>query len=596
MKDRMSKRILSVGMKILLGVALTTTACIGTLIFTFWQANEKVTSNVNEVLNIRQQDSTNLRETIVAIQDQMLSFTQYLKIDPKNEIRVWLNDNFNFIKVVEFQGRDSWKTLFDRAQRRDLTKHRTVVKEDGINFNVSFGVFGEDGAFTNSIETHVYKLPEGITIGAIRTQLDEISNQASDGNALRKSLTKLGAVIADEALKAELTRTEILNFTDIIEKSEKKLLETKRYYKKFILGVSGVVCFINLLVIFLLTKLVVERPLRSLIIVIDQLGAGMFPEIPWQKRTDQIGVLAGAINNFKKALMEIRFESKRKQKEKGAIDETLETISLTINDIEKKARNLDSMSKDMEMLATTTSSKSTFVEKRANNAAKMSQRAADFTDKLQESVCGIQVEVQRQNVVVDDLSAYTKKSKNVIDDLNRAANDINTIVTIVREISDQTKLLALNATIEAARAGKYGHGFAVVAREVKELSYETEQATSNISEKIMTIEIVCKQMITIIRAIDNQAVCLNEISSAIENALQKQRNDTETIAQLVVSTSQDSQDVSEQIKDVRQDASKAKIISVKVSEDTEIISTQLTSLLDNAKIGLQDIGQLDKAA
>ena len=98
----MRKGILSVGMKILLGVALTTTACIGTLIFTFWQANEKVTSNVNEVLNIRQQDSTNLRETIVAIQDQMLSFTQYLKVDPENEIRAWLNNNFDFIKVIEY--------------------------------------------------------------------------------------------------------------------------------------------------------------------------------------------------------------------------------------------------------------------------------------------------------------------------------------------------------------------------------------------------------------------------------------------------------------------------------------------------------------
>ena len=596
MKGEISKIMLSVGMKTLLGVALTTTACIGTLIFTFWQANEKVSSTVNEVLQIRQQDSTNLREMIVEIQNKMLSFNQYLKVNPEKTIQAWLNDNFKLINVVELQGRDSWKTLFNRVQRRDLSRKRTVVIEDGKYFTVSSGIFDDNGAFINSIKTSVYSLPGEMNIASIKTQLDEISRQASDGDALRNNLIQLSKVIADEALKAEGSRTEILNFTETIEQSEKKLLETKRQNKDFILAVSGVICLLNLLVIYLLTRMIVERPLRSLISAIDLLGAGKFPEIPWQKRTDQIGVLAGAINNFKTALMKIRYENNRKQKERAVIDAALETMSLTINDLEKKARNLDCMSKDMEMLANTTSCKSVFLVNRADNTTEMTQRVADSTDTLRESVHGIQTEIQRQNVVVDHLDLHTKKSKKVIDDLNCAAHDINTIVAIVRTISDQTKLLALNATIEAARAGSYGQGFAVVAREVKELSYETEKATCNINEKIMTIELVCEQMTTIIHEIVNHSVSLNEISIAIENALRKQQHDTETIAQLVLNTSEDSREVSEQIKTVHQDAAKAKSISVKVSDDTEVISKQLTSLLDDAKIRLQDIGQSDNAA
>jgi methyl-accepting chemotaxis protein len=596
MKRKENKRIASVGMKILLGVALTSTVCIGGLVYAFWQANEKVAANVNEVLTIRQQDSAKLRETIVAIQDKMLSFTQYLKVNPENEIKAWLDANFKRLKTVDLQGRESWKALFDRSERRDLTKHRAVVQQDGSTFSVSFGVFDRDGEFANSIEIMVYTLPENIDITAIKKQVNEISNQASEGDALKNNLAKLGAVIADEALQAERTRTEILNFTEIIDKREKELLETKRDNKKFILGISGIACFINLLVILVLTRLIVERPLRSLIGAIDQLGAGQIPEIPWQKRKDQIGVLAGAINNFKDALLKIRFENRRKQKEKRVIDETLAIMSETINALEKKARNLNSMSEDMEVIAGTTSSKSAFVAKRAENSAAMTQKVADATDTLQESVSGIQTEVQRQNVIVVELDRHAKDSRKVIGDLDRAANDINTIVTIVREISDQTKLLALNATIEAARAGEYGRRFAVVAREVKELSYETEKATTNINEKIMTIESVCLHMASIIREIDRQTVSLHEISTAIEKALVKQQNDTETIARLVAGTSRDTWDVSEHIQQVRQDASKAKTISAKVSEDSEIISRQLTGLLSDTTTRLKDMGQLEKAA
>ncbi|MGB3225260.1 MAG: methyl-accepting chemotaxis protein [Desulforhopalus sp.] len=596
MKRCINNKILTVGMKILIGVALTSTICIGGLVYAFWQANEKVESNVNEVLRIRQQDSSHLRETIVDIQNKMLTFNQYLKVNPENEVKAWLEGNFNLIETANLEGSENWRTQFDRTQRRDLAKHKAVVEEDKGTFSVSFGLFQENGEFADKIEKQVYTLPENTVFAAIKRQIDEISSQASDGDALKNNLAQLGAVIADEALKAELIRTEILNFTEIIAKSEKELLETKRQNKRFIVGIGGIVCLVNLLVIFLLTRVIVERPLRTLIASFDQLRAGQLPEIPWLQRTDQIGVLAGAINNFKDALIKIKFENRRKQKEKAVIDETLGFMSVTINELEKKARNLNSMSEEMETIAGTTSSKSAFVSKRAENTATMTQRVADSTAQLRKSVYGIQTEVQRQNVVVIDLDTHTRKSQLIIGDLDRAANDINTIVTIVREISDQTKLLALNATIEAARAGEYGRGFAVVAREVKELSYETENATSKINEKIMTIEKVCEQMVAIINDINKKAILLHDISAAIENALAKQQHDTETIAQLVRNTSQDTRDVSEHIQQVRQAASQTMTISARVSEGAEIISKQLTNLLSDATERLQDAGQLEKAA
>jgi len=53
------------------------------------------------------------------------------------------------------------------------------------------------------------------------------------------------------------------------------------------------------------------------------------------------------------------------------------------------------------------------------------------------------------------------------DALATAAQAMNGIVGLIRNVASQINLLALNATIEAARAGDAGKGFAVVATEVK---------------------------------------------------------------------------------------------------------------------------------
>jgi methyl-accepting chemotaxis protein WspA len=64
--------------------------------------------------------------------------------------------------------------------------------------------------------------------------------------------------------------------------------------------------------------------------------------------------------------------------------------------------------------------------------------------------------------------------------IREKAENINLAVTTITKVADQTNLLSINAAIEAEKAGDYGRGFLVVAREIRRLADQTAVATLDI--------------------------------------------------------------------------------------------------------------------
>lgn len=96
---------------------------------------------------------------------------------------------------------------------------------------------------------------------------------------------------------------------------------------------------------------------------------------------------------------------------------------------------------------------------------------------------------------------------------------MDSILGLIREISDQTHLLGLNAAIEAARAGQMGRGFNVVAEEIRKLAGKTKDSLKQINEEMKVImnsmEEIAWNVHQIAAASEGQTATTVEISAAI---------------------------------------------------------------------------------
>ena len=319
---------------------------------------------------------------------------------------------------------------------------------------------------------------------------------------------------------------------------------------------------------------IIVRPLRQSNEAIRQIaeGGGDLRKRIDVKSSDEIGQMAQNVNKMLDAYS-VMIKS---------IITSADNVVATVGVLKEKSRKsvdgAQNQAKQASHIATAAEEMTqtiTDIAKNASVASETSAKAMETATKGKEVADGAVGSVGRVYTSTVELAS-------MIDKLNNRANEIGDIVTVIKDIADQTNLLALNAAIEAARAGEQGRGFAVVADEVRKLAERTIKATAEISGKISAVQTESEQTMKSMSDASSEVTKATEYIRQVGESLnyivekvQKVRDQITQIATAVEEQSAASEEVAGNIE-------KASAISRDMEAMSEEIMQEVTGLLQIA--------------
>ncbi|MHC0038180.1 methyl-accepting chemotaxis protein [Pseudoneobacillus sp. C159] len=233
----------------------------------------------------------------------------------------------------------------------------------------------------------------------------------------------------------------------------------------------------------------------------------------------------------------------------------------------------------------------------------ISQATEDINDVSQRSM-GLSNKGLEKVLLLADKANVTKTSTDevatIVKEVEVKMGEINSIISAITKITDQTNLLSLNASIESARAGEHGRGFAVVANEVRKLSEQSRASAVEIKRIVDSIQEVVKEAVKAMErtnhAVAEQDVAVTETKAIFNDTLaivHELAKKVEEVQGSVQESQTNKETVTLEMDSITAVSEETAAATEEVSATTEEISVTMSSFTQRAA-GLKELSeQLD---
>ncbi|MFC4160401.1 methyl-accepting chemotaxis protein [Chitinimonas lacunae] len=227
------------------------------------------------------------------------------------------------------------------------------------------------------------------------------------------------------------------------------------------------------------------------------------------------------------------------------------------------------------------------VSNRTDEASSLTRASGSLALNGRDSVIST---VKRIEQIADVVSGAAQE----LNQLEESGRQISAVVSVIKEVAEQTNLLALNAAIEAARAGEQGRGFAVVADEVRKLAERTAGSTVEIANMVQAIQQRSAQVSNqITRAVESvrdgvrEGVSTRDVIEQIANSAEQGSQLVDEIATALREQSAASNSIAGQVERVAQMAeqnSRAAERGTELSKELQRLATTMNQVVGSYRL------------
>lgn len=236
-------------------------------------------------------------------------------------------------------------------------------------------------------------------------------------------------------------------------------------------------------------------------------------EVPVTDQQDDIAKLQSSFHSMNRGLNTLI-----KQVQQSGIQIGISTTTIASSGKQLEATVNEQAASTNEVVATAKQIATT-----SRQLVKTMDEVSQMSEATTKEASSGQKELSRMEKTMGQLAGATTSISSKLGIISEKAHNINSIITTITKVADQTNLLSLNAAIEAEKAGEYGMGFAVVAREIRRLADQTAVATLDIDNMVKEMQ----------SAVSTGVMEMDKFSKEVSRGIQDIQNISFQLAQII---------------------------------------------------------------